>query len=37
MGALRAFVSGYSEAAWALYQSVMGSACEVYERWVKTW
>jgi mycothiol synthase len=37
MGATRAFVSGYSVAANALYQSVMGLEHELYEVWVKEW
>lgn len=37
MGASRAFVSGYSEGANALYRSVMGSEYELYEVWVKEW
>ncbi len=37
MGATIAFVCGYSTAANALYQSVMGSDCELYEPWVKEW
>jgi mycothiol synthase len=37
MGATTAFVSGYSAAANSLYQSVMGSEHELYERWVKEW
>jgi mycothiol synthase len=37
MGATRAFVGGYSEAANALYQSVMGVDHELYEVWVKEW
>lgn len=37
MGATRAFVSGYSTAANALYRSVMGADYEVYEVWVKEW
>jgi mycothiol synthase len=37
MGATRAFVSGYSVAANALYQSVMGPEHDLYEVWVKVW
>ena len=37
MGASTAFVSGYSPAANALYESVMGSEHELYEPWVKEW
>lgn len=37
MGATRAFVSGYSAAANALYRSVMGSEHELNEVWVKEW
>jgi GNAT superfamily N-acetyltransferase len=37
MGATRAFVSGYSVAANALYRSVMGAEHDRYEPWVKTW
>jgi mycothiol synthase len=37
MGATRAFVSGYSVAANALYRSVMGLEHELYEVWVKEW
>jgi mycothiol synthase len=37
MGATTAFVGGYSLAANALYQSVMGSDHELYEPWVKEW
>jgi ribosomal protein S18 acetylase RimI-like enzyme len=37
MGATLAFVAGYSAAANALYQSVMGSDHELYEPWVKQW
>ncbi len=37
MGALMAFVSGYSAAANALYRSVMGSDVELYEPWSKEW
>ena len=37
MGATRAFVSGYSTAANALYRSVMGAEYELYEPWVKEW
>ncbi len=37
MGATIAFVCGYSTAANALYQSVMGSDYELYEPWVKEW
>lgn len=36
MGAQWAFVSGYSSAANALYRTVMGDDCELYEPWVKT-
>lgn len=37
MGVTRAFVSGHSPAANALYRSVMGPTHEVYEVWVKEW
>lgn len=37
MGTTRAFVSGYSTGANALYRSVMGPEHELYERWVKAW
>jgi mycothiol synthase len=37
MGAITAFVGGYSPAANALYQSVMGAEYELYEPWVKEW
>jgi ribosomal protein S18 acetylase RimI-like enzyme len=37
MGARTAHVGGYSQAANGLYQSVMGSEHELYERWVKAW
>ena len=37
MGAKRAFVGGYSEAANALYRAVMGGEYEVDEVWVKEW
>lgn len=37
MGATRAFVSGFSVAANALYRSVMGPEHELYEQWVKEW
>jgi ribosomal protein S18 acetylase RimI-like enzyme len=37
MGATVAFVSGYSPAANALYQSVMGNHYELYEPWVRQW
>jgi GNAT superfamily N-acetyltransferase len=37
MGATRAFVGGYSEAANALYRSVMGPDYDLYEVWVKQW
>lgn len=37
MGATRAFVSGFSAAANALYRSVMGPEHELYEVWVKEW
>lgn len=37
MGATIAFVSGFSRAANALYESVMGPDHELYEPWVKTW
>jgi mycothiol synthase len=37
MGALTAFVSGFSAAANALYQSVMGSDHELSEPWVREW
>jgi hypothetical protein len=32
-----AFVSGYSAAANALYQSVMGDDYDVYAPWVRQW
>jgi len=37
MGAMRAFVGGFSPAANALYASVMGPEHELYEPWVKKW
>ena len=37
MGATVAFVSGYSSAANALYQSVMGDDYELYVPWVRQW
>jgi ribosomal protein S18 acetylase RimI-like enzyme len=37
MGALTAFVGGYSVEANALYQSVMGPDHELYEPWIKEW
>jgi len=37
MGALTAFVSGFSTAANALYRSVMGPDHEMCEVWIKTW
>ena len=37
MGATRAFVGGYSQAANALYRSVMGPEHELDEVWVKEW
>ena len=37
MGALTAFVSGYSVAANALYQAVMGNDHATSEPWVKEW
>ncbi len=37
MGATRAFVGGFSKAANALYQSVMGPEHELYEPWAKEW
>lgn len=37
MGALTAFVSGYSAAANALYQAVMGNDHATSEPWVKEW
>lgn len=37
MGATRAFVGGYSDAANALYRSVMGGEYELDEPWVKEW
>lgn len=37
MGATRAFVGGYSEAANALYRSVMGGDHELDEPWVREW
>ena len=37
MGATTAFVSGYSQRANALYQSVMGPEHELYEPWVREW
>jgi GNAT superfamily N-acetyltransferase len=37
MGATRAFVGGYSDAANALYRSAMGGAHDLDEPWVKEW
>jgi GNAT superfamily N-acetyltransferase len=37
LGATLAFVSGYDEAANALYRSVMGPDFDLYEPWVKEW
>jgi mycothiol synthase len=37
MGALTAFVGGYSQAANALYRSVMGPEHDLDEPWVKEW
>ncbi len=37
MGCILAGVGGFSEAANALYGSVMGPECELYEPWVKEW
>ena len=37
MGATRAFVGGFSPAANALYESVVGPQHELYEPWVKKW
>jgi predicted N-acetyltransferase YhbS len=37
MGATTSFVGGHSQAANALYGSVMGSDYELYEAWVKEW
>ena len=37
IGATRAFVSGYSDAANALYRSVMGPAYELSDPWIKEW
>jgi GNAT superfamily N-acetyltransferase len=37
MGARHALVSGYSQAANALYRSVMGEDHEPYKPWAKTW
>lgn len=37
MGTLRAFVSGYSQAANSLYGSVFGPKHEVYQVWEKIW
>jgi GNAT superfamily N-acetyltransferase len=37
MGASRAFVGGYSQAANALYQSVFDPVYDLYEVWVKEW
>jgi len=37
MGALTAFVSGYGEAANALYRSVMGPEYDLYEPWGRVW
>lgn len=37
MGATQAGVGGYSPAANALYRSVMGDKCDLYEPWVKEW
>jgi ribosomal protein S18 acetylase RimI-like enzyme len=37
MGAVVAGVGGYNPAANALYRSVMGDDCNLYEPWVKEW
>ncbi len=37
MGALTAFVGGYSAAANALYRSVMGPEYDLYEPWERIW
>jgi mycothiol synthase len=37
LGATTAFVGGYSDAANALYRSVMGPDHELYQAWVKEW
>ena len=37
MGAETGFVCGYTPAANALYQSVMGPDYELYEPWIKEW
>ncbi len=37
MGCTLAGVGGFSEAANALYHSVMGDDCELYEPWVREW
>jgi len=37
MGATTAFVGGYTHAANALYQAVMGSDHERYESWIREW
>ena len=37
IGTTRAFVGGFSPAANALYESVMGPEHELYEPWVKKW
>lgn len=37
MGAIHATVAGYSEAARALYASVMKKESHIYERWHKSW
>lgn len=37
MGAVTAEVGGYNPAANALYRSVMGGECQVYEPWSKEW
>jgi mycothiol synthase len=37
LGATLVFVSGYSPAANALYQSVIGPDHELYESWVRRW
>lgn len=37
MGATIALVGGFSQAANALYERVMGPEHELYEPWVKRW
>lgn len=37
MGAIMAGVGGFNPAANALYRSVMGGECELYEPWAKNW